>query len=110
MSRTLRFGLAAALLGLAAGVAVAMLRIRGLDDVFDMPPFSSPMLAPLGLGALAALLAVVEMMRADRYRVPAGVFALGVAAIASPFVIAIVLGVVAAAIAVGLILAMVANS
>jgi hypothetical protein len=92
MSRLLRVGIAAALLGVAAGVLVSVIRIKDGGDILEMPGYSAPMLVPFLLGGLAVVLAIADMLRRDRYRRPAMVFLLGLTSIATPFVIAVAVG------------------
>lgn len=98
MSPMLRAGIAAALLGVAAGVFVAVIRIKQGGDIFELPGYSHPMLAPFALGGLAVLLAIAEMVRRDSYKRPAIVFLLGLTSVVTPFVIAVAVGAIVVAI------------
>src|SRR5262245_26080654 len=90
MGRLLKAGLAAALVGVTAGIAISVYRFEHVGDILALPGYSAPMLAPLGLGALAVGLAIADMIRRDRYRRPAVVFLLGIGSIAIPFLFALV--------------------
>jgi hypothetical protein len=90
----LKIGLAAALLGVTAGVIIAVVRLKHGGDFLELPGFAPPMVVPVGLGALAAVLAIAEMVSRERYRQPAVVFLLGLTSIATPFLLALALGAV----------------
>jgi hypothetical protein len=101
-----RAGLAAALLGIASGAVLSVTLPAGTHaadsfDLFSVPPFAPWMLAPILLGSVAAVLAIVDIVQRDgRYRRPLFAFCLGLAAIATPFFFKIVVGVCVAVLAI----------
>jgi hypothetical protein len=84
----LKVGLAAGLLGIVAGVLVTVLGWQG--DLLDVPSFTLPMLAPLLLGGAAVLASIYAMVTDEPPKRAAKVFGVGLLAMGTPFVIAIV--------------------
>ena len=88
-SPTLKLGLAAGMLGIAAGILVTVLGWQG--GLFELPGFRLPMLAPLLLGGSAVLVSIYAMEKEEHpLKRPATVFGVGLLAIGTPFLIAIV--------------------
>lgn len=91
-----RIAFAAALLGIASGVALSVTHPEASGIVFDelsIAPFAAWMLGPIALGCVAVVLAIIDIVRRDAgYGRPLIAFALGLAAIATPFLFAIVAG------------------
>jgi hypothetical protein len=85
MGALLKVGLAAALLGIAAGVLVSVLQIQEFGDLLTVQGFALPALGPLLLGAVAIVVAVIDSVQRERFRPAATIFVLGLAAIATPF-------------------------
>jgi hypothetical protein len=90
-SLALRLGLASGVIGIVAGVLVAVSRLKTLWHVFELQGYGHAMLAPFALGAIAVGIAVAEYVRSSRLRGPSLVFLSGAGAIASPFVAGFVL-------------------
>jgi hypothetical protein len=83
MTTALRWGTAAGLLGI---VAAALLGFSHLSfgSLFSRLPYGHYMLPAIALGLVAIGIAVGVIVRTGRYAAPLGVFAIGLAAVATP--------------------------
>jgi hypothetical protein len=88
----LKVGLVGSLLGIAAGAVVALATVEELGDLCVVRGFTWLALAPILLGVVGVASAAVDVVRRERYRPAAKVFVLGLAAIASPFLFALLVG------------------
>lgn len=88
----IRIGLAAGLLGIAAGVVVGWRNLDKLGELFKMQNYTNEMLVPLGFAAVAVGCAVAEIIRNDRLtRAPGMVFVAGLGAALAPLLLGIAL-------------------
>lgn len=87
-SLPLRLGLASGMLGITLGVFLSVLRIQQGGDIFSLGEYSAPMIATSALGGISVLLSIVAVFQGEALKRPAKVFALGLLAIASPYLLA----------------------
>lgn len=92
-SRALKYGLAAGMLGIAAGVVIGVLRLESISQVFSVAGFHPWMIATFALGGIGVGMAVFDVIqpnseiRSDTARV----FVVGIGAIATPFVFTLII-------------------
>jgi hypothetical protein len=93
LSALLRIGMACALVGIAVGAVLAWQHFDTWIHIFRLAPnaYGHFMLPSLLLGGGAIACAVSEIMRTGRYRGSIGVFALGLAAMATPVFLGVAL-------------------
>ena len=93
LSGLLRIGMACALIGIALGAVLAWQHFDKWVHLLRLAPtaYGHFMLPSLALGGAAVVCAVSEIVRSGRYRGSIGVFALGIAAMATPVFLGVAL-------------------
>jgi hypothetical protein len=112
LSTLLRIGMACALIGIAVGAVLTWQHFDKWVHMFRLAPnaYGHFMLPSLVLGGGAVACAVSEIMKTGRYRGSLGVFALGLASIATPLFLGIALIALVAIVVIGVAINAIADA